>query len=484
MENSDNKDIIQQNNQPENHTKEAPDKLVPQESQELPESPGTPETPETLESPDPPESPGNPECPVEDANEDTIIEEKARRRRERRSRLWFVVKYILVNICRAVLSITFLFSAFTKANDPVGFVIKLRDYAGALGMTIIPDYLLYLPAISVTLVETILGIYLFVGVKRRRRVAALTSLFMIVMTAVTIWIALKNPVSDCGCFGDAVILTNKQTLGKNIVLLAMALFITANHKMMFRLIHRDWNWIVTIPVVIGSTAIFSYCTYMLPLVDFLPFAEGTDLRQTVKTGDALDQTYKVAFVYTNGTDTLFLSDQDEDPDTTVWKYVETRNELLDDNLEATTELFVIDQDGDDVTIDILQNEGFSFIVSVPNLKEAAVELSGYLNDLYDYCSRFGYQFFFISNPADEETKHAWMRDTAAKYPLYESDDRVLWQMVRDNPGLLLIDSGKVLKKWSRFGLPLIDYTKELQPDFIQELKLARRYAAKPLRFDQ
>ena len=312
----------------------------------------------------------------------------------------------------------------------------------------------------------------------------MATLFMLVMTAVTLWIAIKNPVSDCGCFGDAVVLTNNQTLGKNIVLLAMAIFVTANYKMMFRLIHRDWNWIVTIPVVIAVTVLFSYCSYMLPLVDFLPFAEGTDLRQTVKTGDALDQNYKVTFVYTNGTDSLFLSDQDDDPDSTVWKYVETRNELIGDNLEATTDLFIVDQDGDDITIDILQEEGFSFLVTVPDLKEATVEMSGYLNDLYAYCQKFGYQFYFISNAADEQTKHEWVRDTAAKYPLYESDDRVLWQMVRDNPGLMLIDSGKVLKKWSRFGLPLIDYHKELQPEFIQELRLTKRYAAKPLRFDQ
>lgn len=482
MEHSDNnKEVNQLNNDSEEQLKnitESPETPEPPETPDSPENPENPETPET------PETPESPESPVEDASEDTIIEEKARRRRERRNRVWFVVKYVLVNICRAVLAITFLFSAFTKANDPVGFVIKLRDYAGALGMTTIPDYLLYLPAVALTLVETILGIYLFVGVKRRRRIAAMATLFMLVMTAVTLWIAIKNPVSDCGCFGDAVVLTNNQTLGKNIVLLAMAIFVTANYKMMFRLIHRDWNWIVTIPVVIAVTVLFSYCSYMLPLVDFLPFAEGTDLRQTVKTGDALDQNYKVTFVYTNGTDSLFLSDQDDDPDSTVWKYVETRNELIGDNLEATTDLFIVDQDGDDVTIDILQEEGFSFLVTVPDLKDATVEMSGYLNDLYAYCQKFGYQFYFISNAADEQTKHEWVRDTAAKYPLYESDDRVLWQMVRDNPGLMLIDSGKVLKKWSRFGLPLIDYHKELQPEFIQELRLTKRYAAKPLRFDQ
>ena len=496
MEHSDkNNDIKQHSAEPEEQLTEKQDNLDIVKSPETPvtsETPDVPETPESTESQETQDSSDSSDSPdssdstssVDAADEETIIEEKARLRRERRNRVWFVTKYVLVNICRAILSITFLFSAFTKANDPVGFVIKLRDYAGALGMTTIPDYLLYVPAILLTIVETILGIYLFVGVKRRRRVAALATLFMMIMTAVTVWIAIKNPVSDCGCFGDAVILSNNQTLVKNIILLAMAVFITANYKMMFRLIHRDWNWIITIPVVVGAVALFSYCTYMLPIVDFLPFAEGTDLRQTVKTGDALDMNYKVSIVYTNGTDTLMLSPEDDDPDSTVWKYVETRNELLDDHLEATTDFYVVDQDGDDITIDILENDGYTFLVTVPDLKETAVEISGYLNDLYDYCNRFGYQFYFISNAADADTKHAWTRNTAAQYPLCESDDRMLWQMVRDNPGLILIDSGKVIKKWSRLGFPVIDYNKELQPEYIQELILSKRYAAKPLRFDQ
>ena len=231
----------------------------------------------------------------------------------KRKKTAFITVYVLVNVCRFLLALTFLFSAFTKANDPVGFVIKLKDYAAAIGFTYLPEYLLYLAGIVLTLVETILGIYLFVGVRRRRRVAGATTLFMMAMTIVTVWVAVDNPVSDCGCFGDALVLTNGQTLFKNIVLLAMAVFIVIKHKMMFRLVHKDWNWMVTVPVVVAMTALYSYCAYMLPLVDFLPFAEGTDLKTAVKTGDALDMRYKVSFIYTNGKDTLVLSDQDDDP---------------------------------------------------------------------------------------------------------------------------------------------------------------------------
>ena len=150
-----------EHSEPNNEIKQPEAEEIIQESPENPESPETPENPETPEIPESPESQESPESPdssVDPADEETIIEEKARRKRERRSRVWFIAKYVLVNVCRAVLAFTFLFSAFTKANDPVGLVIKLRDYAGALGMTAIPDYLLYVPAILLTIVETVLGI--------------------------------------------------------------------------------------------------------------------------------------------------------------------------------------------------------------------------------------------------------------------------------------------------------------------------------------
>ncbi len=397
----------------------------------------------------------------------------------------FVIMYVVVNICRFILAATFLFSAFTKANDPVGFNIKLTDYAAAVGLTNVPAFMFYLAGILLTLVEAMLGIYLLVGVRRRRRTAAASVLFMTLMTAVTIWVAATNPVTDCGCFGDALVMTNTQTLMKNIILLAMALTITIYHKMMFRLIHKDWNWLVTIPVVLLTALFFTYSAYMLPTVDYLPFAEGTDLRKTVSTGDGLELNYKVSFVYTNGTDTLILSDQDDDPDSTVWQYVETRNELLSDNVgEATTDFYVLDSDKDDVTIDIIGTDGFVFLVTVPDITKASEACGGKFNTLYDYCEEYGYGFYFITGGMDDEATQRWADNTGAQYPFYESEDRILWQVVRDNPGVALIRDGVILRKWSQFSMPDFNFDKELNPDMIEELPHARKYVCKPIRLDQ
>ena len=386
--------------------------------------------------------------------------------------------YIVVNVCRFILALTLLFSAFVKANDPVGFHINLKDYALAIGMTDVPYYLLMMAGIIMVAIEATLGIYIFVGVKRRKRVAGFAMLFMAVMTVITIWLYAENPVSDCGCFGDAIKLTNGQSLVKNIILLGMAILITIKNKMMFRIIHKNWNWIITIPVVAGMILFSTYSEYMLPTVDFLPFAENTDLRKTVAIGNGLDMRFKVTIVYKRGDEILELSEEDDDPDST-WTYVETRNEVLEDNLEGTTQFFVTDQDGDDVTQELLDRDGYTFIVTVPNLEQASEAIAGKFNMIYRYTKKFDYGFYFITGLADEEVKERWVRNTGARYDIYDSDERMLWQMVRDNPGLMLIKDGVVMKKWSQFSMPFFDYKKPLDKAEMQELIKVKRYSVKP-----
>lgn len=408
-----------------------------------------------------------------DAQEETEKKKGKTESRKKRAR-WFKTKYALVNICRFILAATFLFSAFTKANDPVGLTIKLGDYASALGLTQLPDYVLYTSGMLLMLAEAVLGIYLFVGMRRRRRVAAAATIFMMVMTAVTIWIAIENPVSDCGCFGDAIKLSNGQTLVKNIILLAMAIFITIRYKMMFRIIHKNWSWLVTVPVVLAYVVFYTYCAYMLPVVDYLPFAEGTNLRKTVKTGDALDMRYKSTIIYKRGDEILELGLDDDDPDST-WTYVETKTVMLDNvtEEEAETEFYVIDCDGDDITDDIIQADGYTFLVIVPEIGKASEACAGKFNSIYDYCNKYDYGFYFITM-ADEQQQERWRRNTGAKYPFCESEDRMLWQVVRDNPGLVLLKDGVVRRKWSQTSMPEFDYTKPIVLNQSEEIVKTKR----------
>lgn len=130
---------------------------------------------------------------------------------------------ILVNVCRLVISLTFIFSGYVKAIDPLGTQYKLQDYLNVVQLgQYVPDYITLVASVLLGGLEFCLGVFILFAI-HRRLVSRLVLLFMAIMTPLTLWLAVANPIKDCGCFGDAVILTNWETFYKNIVLLAAAI---------------------------------------------------------------------------------------------------------------------------------------------------------------------------------------------------------------------------------------------------------------------
>ena len=111
------------------------------------------------------------------------------------------------NICRFLLAATFIFSGFVKANDPFGTTYKIEDYLSSFNISGLPETFILGCSILLALIEFGLGIYLFFGINRRFT-SRLTLVFMSLMTLLTVYIAIANPVEDCGCFGDVLILNN------------------------------------------------------------------------------------------------------------------------------------------------------------------------------------------------------------------------------------------------------------------------------------
>ena len=161
-----------------------------------------------------------------------------------------IIKLVWVNACRFLLAALFIFSGFVKAVDPLGSFYKIQDYLTAFGMiSWFPTYLPLLFAIILSSAEFCVGVFLFFGV--RRKVASTLALFLMgVMTPLTLYLALANPVSDCGCFGDAWVLTNWQTFGKNIILLIAAVTVFKERKLIIRFITLKMEWMVSLYTIL------------------------------------------------------------------------------------------------------------------------------------------------------------------------------------------------------------------------------------------
>ena len=234
-----------------------------------------------------------------------------------------VLSSSLTNICRFVVALTFLASGFVKAVDPIGTQIKIEDYMAAWGMSqIVPEVLALVASVALSATEFTLGMLLLFAI-RRRLVTRLTLAFMSVMTPLTLWLAITNPVSDCGCFGDAIVLTNWETFYKNLLLTVAALRIAMRSTSMLRLVSIGTQWIVINYTILFVLALSSYSLYILPPFDFRPYYVGADIRKGMEIPEDAEQPqFETTFILEKDGERREFT-LDNYPDST-WTFIDSR----------------------------------------------------------------------------------------------------------------------------------------------------------------
>ena len=313
------------------------------------------------------------------------------------------------------MAVTFILSGFVKAVDPLGTQYKIDDYLEAMNLGgLLPNMVTLGASVLQSAVEFCLGIFLLFAIQRR-----LTSRFilliMLVMTPLTLWLALANPISDCGCFGDAVVLTNWQTFWKNVVLLACAIVVAWWPKEMFRFISESNQWIVINYSVLFIMGISVWSLYYLPTFDFRPYHVGTNLRENwQRTMDGEDLPYA----------DFFIEDINR---------------------------------GEDITEEVLGDSSYVMLLVSPYLEQADDSRLDLINELYEYADEHGYAFYCLTASTRKHIER-WHDVTGADYPFCQTDGTTLKTIIRSNPGLVLLKDGIVIRKWSHNDLP--DITEE------------------------
>ena len=323
-----------------------------------------------------------------------------------------------VNIARLILAIVLILSGFVKAVDPLGTQYKIHDYLQAVELAqYVPEFATLGAAVLLSAIEFGLGICLLFAI-RRRLVTLLTLILMLVMTPITLWLALANPISDCGCFGDAIVLTNWETLAKNVVLLILAIIVRCWPLDMVRFISRSNQWIVINYSALFIVAVSGWSLYDLPYFDFRPYHVGTDLRAG-------------------------------------WmKMMEGKESPYAD--------FFVEKEGEDITEPMLLNQSYTFLLVSPHLELADDSQLDRINEVHEYAQDYDYSFYCMTASGKEGIQQ-WRERTGAEYTFCQTDDIVLKTMIRSNPGLMLLKDGKVIRKWSHNRLPSgQELTKKLQ----------------------
>ena len=363
------------------------------------------------------------------------------------------VKTISVNVCRLLVALTFILSGFVKAVDPLGTQYKIADYLEAMHMQqYIPDTITLLASIIVSAIEFGLGICLLFAI-RRRLTSKILLLVMALFTPLTLWLALVNPISDCGCFGDAITLSNWETFWKNVVLLAAIIIIVKWPLEMVRIISRTNQWIVINYTAVFILAVSGYSLYDLPQFDFRPYHVGTNIKKGMEIPPGMPQPqFETTFIMEkNGERKEFKLDNY--PDST-WTFIDSKTIQTSQGYITPIHDFSITtrDDGEDITDQVLSYPGYTFLLISPHLEQADDSRLDLINQVYEYAQDNRYPFYCLTASTDRGIDR-WRELTGAEYPFCSTDETTLRTIIRSNPGLVLLKGGTIIHKWSHNSLP-------------------------------
>ena len=359
---------------------------------------------------------------------------------------------------RLVLGLLFVFSGIVKAVDPVGSALVFSEYFTAFGVGFLKPLSL-VSGMVLSTVEFVLGVMVLLDF-RKRAAAWGMFLFMSFFTLLTLYLALFDPVEDCGCFGDAIKLTNWQTFFKNLIFwpFALVLFLQRNRTAPLAGGAAEWPVIVFFAILVSGLSFYSY--RHLPPVDFRGFRVGNDIASLLEESRSNPEyVFTTDLVYTReGKEEVFWLDSL--PDST-WTFVDSRTKRIATGVRhKVTDFSVRDVAGRSVTDSILKEEKTALVLLIWSEENLNGNVLERLKPLVRESREQGRPNFTVSAlPAD--SVHAVLLENGIDMPVYMADVKTLLTVIRSTPGLMVMKKGVVLAKYGFRDYPSPEKWEEL-----------------------
>ncbi len=348
--------------------------------------------------------------------------------------------------CRWFTGLVFVFSGFVKAIDPLGYTYKIQDYFSAFHVGFLSSLALFI-AIAFSTLELLIGLNLLFSV-RMKLTAWMLMLLMAYFTVLTFILAIFNPVSDCGCFGDAIILTNWQTFWKNIILLIPTIIIFFQRDQFKSMYSEASEWRLAGIFALAGIIISVYCLRNLPVMDFRPYSVGTHLpdKMAIPEGMPLDEYETVLLYQKDGIIREFTLDNYPWQDST-WKWVETKQKLIKKGYEPPIHDFALLSDnGTDITENLLNDTAYSFLVVAHDLNKTNQKAFKKINKIAEQGQKMGFCFYLVTSSTMSEIS-AFKNKVNPPFEIFTADGIALKTIIRANPGIVLLRKGTVMAKW-------------------------------------
>ena len=354
-------------------------------------------------------------------------------------------------VARIIFGLVFLFSGFVKAVDPLGTAYKISDYLEAFSLTSL-DFLAFPAALMLIAAEFTIGFNILFNV-HLKGTTWVASLFMLVMTPITLYLALENPISDCGCFGDAIVMTNWQTFYKNVVLCVILVIIALLQKQTRPWLSNFGAWIVTLLPILISFGISIYCYHLLPVLDFRPYKKGANIIEGMQIPeDAPLDKYETTFFYEkDGIEQAFTLENYPAEDST-WTFVRQESKLIEQGYVPPIHDFSILTEDGDITDLVLEDAGYTLLIISHKVEKASTKNIKCVKSAIANARNLGANVLWLTSSYTDD-----IENFKTQYGITDTfgatDDITLKTIVRSNPGLVLIKDATVIEKWHHNALP-------------------------------
>jgi uncharacterized membrane protein YphA (DoxX/SURF4 family) len=365
--------------------------------------------------------------------------------------------------------ITFIFSGFVKGIDPWGSAYKFTDYFHAMGL----DWLVWAAfplGVILSFAEFAIGVGLLFNVFTRF-FSWLALLFMAFFLPLTLWIAITNPVTDCGCFGDALVISNWETFYKNVVLMALTLIIFRYRKNMddLNLFGKRIPHLFSGAFVLVYFALVIYSHNHLPLFDFRPYKVGTNINEAMSIPeDAPQAEYENIFFYKNkntGKVEEFTEENYPWQDTINWEFDSMESNLIQEGYEPPIHDFRIETpDGENILDFFLYDENYVFMLIAYDLDKTATKPLDEINRLANWAMENGMPFICLTSSLPDQSAE-FAEEHNISFEFFNTDEITLKTMIRSNPGLIVLKEGTIVAKYHYNDIPAPE---EFQANFVNK----------------
>lgn len=361
------------------------------------------------------------------------------------------------HFARIVVGITFIFSGFVKGIDPWGSAYKFIDYFVAMGI----DWLSWSAfplGVILAFAEFLIGVALLFAINIRLfSWGAL--LFMLFFTPLTLWIAIANPVTDCGCFGDAWVISNWETFYKNVVLIMLAIIVFVQRKYLKPILSAV-SPIMGYITILAYFGIVGYSYYHEPILDFRPYKVGVNIAEAMTIPeDAPHDVYENIFFYRNKNTNEVKRFTEEDypwQDTDNWEFESMESNLISQGFRPSIKSFAVEtREGENIYDFFLFDPGYVFMLIAYDVNKSDTKNQPQINELANWAMGEGYSFICLTASLFNDCDR-FAEETGAPYEFFHADEIDLKTMIRSNPGLIVLKDGTIVAKYSRNQIPSVE----------------------------